>query len=123
MRRSFTSISSRSAAVLLASAALLGGGGVALAQGTGTAQAPAPAAATAPAAAPAAPVAARSQAPALNIRQIYDRMEAAGYRDLREIEWSHGRYEVKALDAQGARVKLEVDGSTGAVLRSRTKHH
>lgn len=118
MRRSFTSISSRSAAVLLASAALLGGSGVALAQGTGTAQAPAPAAT-----APAAPAAARSQAPALNIRQIYDRMEAAGYRDLREIEWSHGRYEVKALDAQGARVKLEVDGSTGAVLRSRTKHH
>lgn len=117
MRRSFTSISSRSAAVLLASAALLGGSGVALAQGTGTAQAPAPAAVTAAAAA------ARSQAPALNIRQIYDRMEAAGYRDLREIEWSHGRYEVKALDAQGARVKLEVDGSTGAVLRSRTKHH
>ena len=121
MRRSFTSISSRSAAVLLASAALLGSSGVALAQGT--AQAPAPAAVTAPTAAPAAPVAARSQAPALNIRQIYDRMEAAGYRDLREIEWSHGRYEVKALDAQGARVKLEVDGSTGAVLRSRTKHH
>lgn len=71
-------------------------------------------------AAPAATPAAAST-PVLNIRQIYDRLDAAGYRDLREIEWDHGRYEVKARDAQGARVKLDVDGQTGAVLRSRTQ--
>ena len=63
-----------------------------------------------------------AQAPQLTIRDVYDRMEAAGYRDLREVEWSDGRYEVKARNAQGARVKLEVDGNTGAVLRSRIKH-
>lgn len=60
--------------------------------------------------------------PQLNIRQVYDRLEAAGYRDLREVEWSDGRYEVKARNAQGERVKLDVDGNTGAVLRSRVKH-
>ena len=59
--------------------------------------------------------------PVLNIRQIYDRVDAAGYRELQEIEWSDGRYEVKGRNAQGERVKLEVDGRTGEVLRSRTK--
>ncbi|KGD94122.1 hypothetical protein JL37_12540 [Achromobacter sp. RTa] len=71
-------------------------------------QAPAPAAATAPA------------APMLTIRQVYDKMEAAGYRNISEIERSskHG-YEVKAYDPQGQRVKLYVDPQTGAVTRSR----
>ena len=76
--------------------------------------------------APAAPAATAPQAaskvqPSLNIRQIYDRLDAAGYRELQEIEWSDGRYEVKGMNAQGERVKLEVDGNTGEVLRSRTK--
>lgn len=83
-----------------------------------------------PAAAPAvtaAPAAAAAQpgrmyyGPALTIRQIYDQLDAAGYRDLREIEWSDGRYEVKGRNAQGARVKLELDGNTGAILRERIK--
>lgn len=77
--------------------------------------APAPA----PVAAPAAPTAA---GPALNIRQIHDRLEAAGYREIREIELSGSRYEVKARNAQGERVKLEVNATTGAVERSRTRH-
>lgn len=75
----------------------------------------------APAPAPAAQAASTVPGPQLNIRQVYDRLEAAGYRDLREVEWSDGRYEVKARNAQGERVKLDVDGSTGAVLRSRVK--
>ena len=71
----------------------------------------APAAATAPATAP---------APMLTIRQVYDKMEAAGYRNISEIERSskHG-YEVKAYDPQGQRVKLYVDPQSGAVTRSR----
>lgn len=73
----------------------------------------------APAAAPAAPTAA---GPALNIRQIHDRLEAAGYREIREIELSGNRYEVKARNAQGERVKLEMNATTGAVERSRTRH-
>ena len=72
--------------------------------------APAQAAQTAPAAA----------APMLTIRQVYDKMEAAGYRNISEIERSskHG-YEVKAYDPQGQRVKLRVDPQSGAVTRSR----
>ncbi|MPM71252.1 hypothetical protein SDC9_118215 [bioreactor metagenome] len=61
-----------------------------------------------------------SPASALNIRQIYDRMEAAGYSDIRQIEWDDGRYEVKARNPQGKRVKLYVNGDTGTVERTKT---
>ena len=101
---------------------------VALAAGTavtwGIAQAQAPATPTAqvttatviaPATAPATAAAAR-----LTVRDIYDRVEAAGYRDIREIEWDDGRYEVKASNAQGARTKLYVNATTGAVESTRT---
>lgn len=71
-------------------------------------------------AAPAAAAAANPAAPMLTIRQVYDKMEAAGYRNISEIERSskHG-YEVKAYDPQGQRVKLYVDPQSGAVTRSR----
>ncbi|HCL86650.1 MAG TPA: hypothetical protein DIC45_09175 [Comamonadaceae bacterium] len=85
--------------------------GAALAWGAVQAQAP-------------ASTAAAAQAPAatqLTVRDIYDRMEAAGYRDIREIEWDHGRYEVKAANAQGERVKLYVNAGTGAVESSRVR--
>jgi len=90
-------------------------GGTAMAQGTPAAT---------PAAAPglATMAASAGHAPVLTIRQVYDRLETAGYRDLREIEWDDYHYDVKGRNAQGARVKLEVDGQTGAVLRSRIKH-
>ncbi|WMD20478.1 PepSY domain-containing protein [Achromobacter seleniivolatilans] len=89
-------------------------GASALVAGTAVhAQAAAPTAQTAPAATSAA-------APMLTIRQVYDKMEAAGYRNISEIERSskHG-YEVKAYDPQGQRVKLRVDPQSGAVTRSR----
>ncbi|CAB3655270.1 hypothetical protein CEY09_17205 [Achromobacter marplatensis] len=74
------------------------------------------------AAAPAAtaPAAVTPASPMLTIRQVYDKMEAAGYRNISEIERSskHG-YEVKAYDPQGQRVKLYVDPQSGAVTRSR----
>ena len=88
--------------------------GAALAGGIAQAQAPTPAPAAAPTAATA------PAAPQLSIRDIYDRMEAAGYRDLREIEFDDGRYEVKARNAQGERVKLYVNASSGAVERTRS---
>lgn len=90
--------------------------GAALAGGIAQAQAPTPA--PAPAAAPMAATA--PAAPPLSIRDIYDRMEAAGYRDMREIEFSKGRYEVKARNAQGQRVKLYVNASSGAIERTRS---
>ena len=68
-----------------------------------------------------APAATAPASPHLTIRDIYDRMEAAGYRDIREIEYSHGRYEVEAHNAQGQRVKLHVNAQTGAVERTRTR--
>jgi hypothetical protein len=71
------------------------------------------------------PAPATSMAPVgaeLTIRDIYDRLEAAGYRQIREIEWDDGRYEVKARNAQGERVKLHVNGRSGEVehLRQRS---
>ena len=88
--------------------------GAALAGGIAQAQAPTPAPAAAPTAATA------PAAPQLSIRDIYHRMAAADYRDMREIEFSKGRYEVKARNAQGERVKLYVNASSGAVERTRS---
>lgn len=95
---------------------------ITLAAGTvvtwGIAQAQAPATP-----APHTPAAATAPAPAsLTIRDIYDRLEAAGYRDIREIEWDDGRYEAKARTAQGERVKLYLNATTGAVESLRTRN-
>ncbi|QNP48042.1 PepSY domain-containing protein [Diaphorobacter aerolatus] len=65
--------------------------------------------------APAASAASTTARAGLNIRQIYDRIEAAGYRDIVEIEWDDGRYEAKAHNAQGQRVKLYINATSGAV--------
>lgn len=90
--------------------------GAALAQ---TAPQPAPAA---PAPAATAPAQAAPAAQILTVRQIYDVLTAAGYRNITEIELEHHRgYDVKADNPQGQRVKLRVDAQTGAVLRSRIK--
>ena len=62
-----------------------------------------------------------ANAPQLTVRDNYDRVEAAGYRNIREIEHEHGRYEVKAQNAQGAHVKLYVNATSGAVERTRTR--
>lgn len=85
--------------------------GSALAAGVAQAQSNAPAVAPTAATVPAAP--------ALTIRDIYDRMEAAGYRDMREIEFSKGRYQVEARNAQGERVKLYVNATSGVVEHMR----
>lgn len=53
--------------------------------------------------------------PTLTIRDVYDHVQAAGYRELREIELEKGRWEVKALDAEGNPVKLYVNGSSGEI--------
>ena len=83
--------------------------GIAQAQAPSTPATQAPAAATAPAAAQ------------LTVRDVYDRVEAAGYRDIREIEWDDGHFEVKASNAQGQRVKLDVNATTGAIERTRVR--
>ncbi|MGE6916226.1 PepSY domain-containing protein [Achromobacter kerstersii] len=107
-----TRIQKTLAALAIGASALAAG---AAAQAQTAAPAPAPAQA-----APAAQTAPAAAAPMLTIRQVYDKMEAAGYRNISEIERSskHG-YEVKAYDPQGQRVKLRVDPQSGAVTRSR----
>jgi zona occludens toxin (predicted ATPase) len=90
--------------------------GTAVTWGIAQAQAPAtPTAQVTTAATVTAPTAAPAAVARLTLRDIYDRVEAAGYRDIREIEWDDGRYEVKASNAQGARTKLYVNATTGAV--------
>lgn len=44
-------------------------------------------------------------------------VRAAGYGPVRDLEWERGRWEVKAADAEGRRVELRVDATTGAVTR------
>lgn len=71
---------------------------------------------TAPAAAPQATT---QQQTALTIRDVYDLLEKQGYKNIREIERERDRFDVKADDAQGQRMKLRVDMYTGEIIRSR----
>jgi len=87
---------------------LVAAAGAAIALGVAQAQTASSAGTQASAAAPT--VSATAQ---LSIRDIYDRMQAAGYREMREIKLDKGRYEVKARDAHGDRVKLLVNAATG----------
>lgn len=57
----------------------------------------------------------------LDIAQVHARLEGAGYRDIVEIERERDRYEVKALDAEGRRVELDVDAATAEVRRTEVK--
>lgn len=50
-----------------------------------------------------------AQAP-MTMRQVIDRVEQAGYRDIREVEREDGGWEVYATDSQGRRAELYVDG-------------
>lgn len=57
----------------------------------------------------------------MSIPQIHDKLEAAGYRDIRAIELERDGYEVKAVDRTGQRIKLYLDPVTGEVLELRKK--
>lgn len=60
-------------------------------------------------------------AEALSVRAILERVEAQGYRDITEVEREHGRYEVKAVDAEGRRVKVYLDARTGEIVKTERK--
>lgn len=49
-------------------------------------------------------------------------VRAAGYPTIASVDWEKGHWEVKALDAQGKRAKLDVDAKTGAVTPNTGKH-
>lgn len=55
----------------------------------------------------------------LTIGQVYDRLEAAGYRDVEKIERERGGYEVRASNRQGERTKLTVNPQTGSIADRR----
>ena len=55
--------------------------------------------------------------PELTLSQVESRLSAQGYR-VYEIERDDGRYEVKARDAQGRCVELDLDRRTGEILYS-----
>ncbi len=57
----------------------------------------------------------------MSIKDVLTKLEAAGYRDFREVERDDNRYEVKATDPQGQRVELDVDPVTGEVLKTEVK--
>lgn len=63
----------------------------------------------------------RVQADWLTIPQLYERLEAAGYRAIDEIEREDDAYEVKATDRDGRRVEIYVDPVTGEVLKTEVK--
>lgn len=75
--------------------------------------------------APVAALAAVATQPApqrpLSLRDIYDAVEKQGYRNITEIERDDHRYEVKADNAEGQRVKLRVDADTGKIDSVRLK--
>jgi hypothetical protein len=67
----------------------------------------------------AAPTAAAAKL--LTIGEVHDKLVAQGYRDIEKIDREGRGFEVKATDAEGRRVKLDVDGVTGEVRDTRTK--
>ena len=57
----------------------------------------------------------------LLIPELHARLAFAGYRNIEEIEREAGRYEVKATDQSGRRIKLYVHPQTGAVIDQRQR--
>ena len=55
--------------------------------------------------------------PTLTVAEIHAKARGLGYATIRGIELKRGGvYEVKAVDANGGRVELRLDGTTGAVV-------
>jgi len=57
----------------------------------------------------------------LSIPQVHARLEAAGYRNIEKIERDRGSYEAKAIDRNGARVKLYLNPQTGEIIDQRNR--
>lgn len=57
----------------------------------------------------------------LSTTDVIQRVEAAGYADIRDVELDDGLWEVTATAADGRRMEVHVDPATGAVIDSRTR--
>lgn len=100
------------ATTLIATLALAGG-----IIGAGTTLVPAFAQTSAPTTAPTP----TTQATWMSMEQVKTRLDAAGYRDFEKIERDDNKYEVKATDAQGRRVEVDVDPISGEILKTELK--
>ena len=58
----------------------------------------------------------------LNLGQIYDKLEAAGYTDIHEIERERDGYEAKARDPDGQSVKLYVEPIEGRIVDKKLRN-
>lgn len=58
----------------------------------------------------------------LSTVQILQRLEAAGYTAIDEVERDRDEFEVKATDPQGRRVELKIDPVNAQVLKTEFKH-
>lgn len=52
----------------------------------------------------------------LPMQGLIGKLDAAGYRNVEKIEREHGRYEVRAINRDGERVKLHLDAQTGELI-------
>ncbi|NMF90262.1 PepSY domain-containing protein [Aromatoleum petrolei] len=57
----------------------------------------------------------------LTPHEVQLKVEALGYRDLTKLERENDKYEIKAKNADGRLVKIDVDPVTGAVLKTEVK--
>ncbi|MFB9068849.1 PepSY domain-containing protein [Pseudofulvimonas gallinarii] len=56
----------------------------------------------------------------LGTTEILQRVEQAGFTDVRDLEFDDGLWEVKARDRDGRRVELLVDPATGEIIDPRS---
>lgn len=60
-------------------------------------------------------------APKITIQQALSTAEKAGYTDIREIEFEHGKWEVKGRDAHGKKFKVKIDATSGELSKATKK--
>ncbi|WP_421143834.1 PepSY domain-containing protein [Aeromonas dhakensis] len=53
----------------------------------------------------------------LDMAGLVKLLVAQGYHDIREVELEGDKFEVETLDAQGQRVRLQVDAHTGDIKK------
>lgn len=54
----------------------------------------------------------------LTVNQVLVKLMAAGYDNVDKIERERNVYEVRAIDRNGARVRLNIDPQTGDLIKS-----
>jgi hypothetical protein len=53
----------------------------------------------------------------LTMLEAVQKAEAAGYLNIDEVEFEHGRYEIEGFNKSGVKVKLYVDPKTGNITK------